>query len=149
MTPLLDWPRISILRTEEAGDKPRLEPGPRRSGAVRAEGDPRSQPAIARLLEPGEEVAHAATAGEALLAVTSRRIAIVEGDRTALDVAVESLRRIQFDIEKARPATLVIVPEESSSAPQVLTVRPEEYQAVADALVTIGHRLTEVGQPGA
>ena len=110
------------------------------------EGDPLKKPAIARLLEPGEQVAHATTAGEALLAVTSRRVAVVEGDRTALDIAVESVRRIQFDIEKTRPATLVIVPEEPSSAPQVLTVRPEEYQDVADALVTIGHRLTEVGQ---
>jgi hypothetical protein len=111
---------------------------------VTVEEDPLSLPAIARLLEPGEEVAHATTAGEALLAVTSRRVAVVDGDRMALDVAVENVRRIQFDIEKARPATLVIVPEEPSSAPQVLTVRPEEYQGVADALVTIGHRLSEV-----
>jgi hypothetical protein len=98
--------------------------------------------AIVGLLEPGEQVEHATTAGEAVLAVTSRRIAIVVNDRTALDIAVEGVRRIQFDIEKARPATLVIVPEEAQFAPQVLSVRPEEYQAVAAALVRIGHRLT-------
>jgi hypothetical protein len=108
-------------------------------------GDPLKEPAIVRLLQPGEELAHATTAGEAMLAVTSRRIAIVENDRTALDIAIESVRRIQFEIEKTRPATLVIVPEEPHFAPQVLSVRPEEYQPVADALVTIGQRLAQFG----
>ena len=107
--------------------------------------DPLDDPAIVRLLEPGEAVEHVTTAGEALFAVTSRRVAIVENDRTALDIAVESVRRIQFDIEKSRPATLVIVPEEPHFAPQVLPVRPEQYKAVSDALVTIGRRLAELG----
>jgi hypothetical protein len=79
--------------------------------------------------------------GDALLAVTSRRIAIIEGKRTALDLPIDGVRRVQFDIEKTRPATLVIVPEDARYAPQVLPVRPEEYKAVADALVTIGRRL--------
>ena len=111
-----------------------------------AGGDP-LESVIVRLLEPGEHVEHATTAGDAVLAVTSRRLAIVENDRTALDIAVDGVRRIQFDIEKARPATLVIVPEEPQFTPQVLSVRPEEYQAVADALVRIGHRLTESAGP--
>jgi hypothetical protein len=101
------------------------------------------EPAILRLLGPDEEVRHATTAGEALLAVTSRRIAVVDGERTALDVAIEGVRRIQFDIEKARPASLVIVPENPQHRPQVLNVQPDEYRAVADALVTIGLRLAE------
>jgi hypothetical protein len=101
------------------------------------------EPAILRLLGPDEEIRHATTAGDALLAVTSRRIAIVDGERTALDLAIEGVRRIQFDIEKGRPASLVIVPEKPDHAPQVLSVRPEEYRAVADALVTIGLRLVE------
>jgi hypothetical protein len=103
------------------------------------------EPAILRLLGPDEEVHHATRAGEAVLAVTSRRIAVVDGDRTALDVAIEGVRRIQFDIEKARPASLVIVPENALDRPQVLTVLPEEYRAVADALVTIGLGLAESG----
>jgi hypothetical protein len=114
-----------------------------------AASDPLKEPAIMRLLEPGEEIEHATTAGEALFAVTSRRVAIVENDRTALAIAVDRVRRIQFDIEKARPATLVIVPEEPQSTPQVLPVLPEQYQAVADALVTVGHRLAQVRQPPA
>jgi hypothetical protein len=108
-----------------------------------AERNPVDEPTIRRLLEPGEAIQHATTAGDALLAVTSNRIAIVEGGRAALDLAIEGIRRIQFDIEKTRPATLVIVPETPDHPPQVLPVRPEEYRAVADALVTIGLRLAE------
>jgi hypothetical protein len=96
------------------------------------------------LLGPGEEVQHATTAGGALLAVTSRRIAIVDGERTALDVAIDGLRRIQFDIERTRPASLVLVPDKAEHPPQVLSVQPQEYKAVADALVTVGLRLAEV-----
>ena len=97
--------------------------------------------AVEALLQPGEDIRHTATAGEALLAVTDRRVAVVEQDRTALMVDIAGLRRIQFDIEKARPATLVIVPEQAEYESQVLMVEPAEYRSVADALVAIGHDL--------
>jgi len=100
-------------------------------------------PLLQKLLEPGEEVKHATTAGEAVLAVTTRRIAVVDEQRAALDIAIDGLRRIQFDIERTRPATLVLVPESPHDPPQVLAVRPEEYEAVAAALVTVGLRLAE------
>jgi hypothetical protein len=103
----------------------------------------RDQSAILRLLDRDEHVHHATTVGDALLAVTSRRIAVIEGKRIALDLPIDGVRRVQFDIEKTRPATLVIVPEEARYAPQVLPVRPEEYKAVTDALVTIGLGLAE------
>ena len=103
-------------------------------------------PVLLKLLEPGEEIEHATTAGEAILAVTTRRIAVVDQERTALDIAIDRLRGVQFDIEKTRPATLVLVPESPHDYPQVLAVRPEEYEAVAAALVTIGLRLAERGQ---
>ncbi len=98
-------------------------------------------PAVQELLGPGEEVQHVASAGEAVIAVTSHRLAVIQEDRTALDVGIDNLRRIQFDIEKTRPATLVIVPEHPNQPPQVLAVKPEEYEEVAAALVTIGQRL--------
>ena len=100
-------------------------------------------PAVQRILEPGEQIHHATTAGGVLLAVTDRRVAVLDEERTALDVAIDGLRRIQFDIEKSRPATLVIVPEHAAESPQVLQVEPAEYESVAAALVTIGHRLAE------
>jgi len=51
------------------------------------------------------------------------------------------LRRIQFDVERRRPATLVLVPELPRDEPQVLAIEPERYEEVADALVIIGRRL--------
>jgi hypothetical protein len=99
--------------------------------------------AVQALLEPGEGIRHTAIAGDAVLAVTDRRVAVVERDRTALLIEIEGLRRIQFDIEKARPATLVIVPEQAEYDSQVLNVDPAEYRSVADALVAIGEELAQ------
>jgi hypothetical protein len=96
------------------------------------------EPAILRLLDRDEQVHHTTTVGGALLAVTSHRIAIIDGKRTVLDLPIEGVRRIEFDVEKTRPATLVIVPEDARYAAEVVSVRPEEYKAVADALATIG-----------
>jgi hypothetical protein len=59
----------------------------------------------------------------------------------ALAVPFERVRRIQFDVERSRPATLVIVPEQPSDEAQVLTVRPDQYEATARALVAIGLEL--------
>jgi hypothetical protein len=72
----------------------------------------------------------------------------VVDSRTALDISIEDVRRIQFDIEKSRPATLVIVPEHRADMPQVLAVRPEEYPAVAAALVAIGQTLASTDDEG-
>jgi hypothetical protein len=36
-----------------------------------------------------------------------------------MDIPVEDLRRVQFDIEKRRPAALVFVPEHAEHFPQV------------------------------
>jgi hypothetical protein len=102
-----------------------------------------SHQAVRALLEPGEDIRHTATAGDAVLAVTDRRVAVVERDRAALLIEIGGLRRIQFDIEKTRPATLVIVPELAEYDSQVLNVEPAEYQAVADVLVTIGRELAD------
>jgi hypothetical protein len=96
---------------------------------------------IARILEPGEVLEVKARAGDATIAVTNRRLAVLEAERIALAVEIEHVRRVQFDIEKSRPATLVIVPERPADAPQVLAVPAEDYEPVADALVLIGKRL--------
>jgi hypothetical protein len=96
---------------------------------------------IRRALDPGEEIHIEAPAGDQIVIVTSRRLAIGSRERLALDVPIDNLRRIQFDIERDRPATLVVVPEHPSDEPQVLAVRPTDYRGVADALVVIGQRL--------
>src|SRR3954464_9672092 len=98
-------------------------------------------PVIRSLLQPGEQVEHRAHAFDAVIAVTERRLAVVEAERVALAIDITQLRRVQFDIEKTRPATLVIVPEDPLDAPQMLAVAPEHYDEVASLLVTVGRRL--------
>jgi hypothetical protein len=86
-----------------------------------------------------------ADAADAKLLVTNRRVSVATEDRIALDVRYERLRRIQFDIERRRPAVLVIVPELPTDQPQVMSVPPERYRDVADALAIIGEHLHDVG----
>ena len=97
------------------------------------------------VLQAGEQLRHRAPASEATIAVTDRRLIVADPHRVALAVPFERLRRIQFDVERNRPATLVIVPEHPSDEAQVLTVRPEQYEATAQALVAIGLELAASG----
>jgi len=106
--------------------------------------DEADHPAL-RLLEPGETVQAIARAASASLLVTDRRLALAEEDRLALDLRFNGLRRIQFDIERDRPATLVIVPEHPRNEPQVIAVPPERFDEVTHALALIGSRLYELG----
>jgi hypothetical protein len=95
-----------------------------------------------------EPVRAVAQVRDAHVVVTDRRVAVASDARLLLDVPIENLRRIQFDIERKRPATLVVVPERPSDEPQVLAVRPEHYRAVADVLVVLGQQLAG-GRPSA
>jgi hypothetical protein len=96
-------------------------------------------------LEPGETIHTIAQAGGASLVVTDRRLAVAADGRIALNVPFQDLRRIQFDIERQRPATLVIVPERPADEPQVITVPPQRYGDVAMALALVGERIYELG----
>ena len=96
-------------------------------------------------LADDEVIEARARARDGVLAVTGRRLAIAANDRVVLDIPFKRLRRIQFDIERSRPATLVVVPEHPSDQPQVLAIPPEEYDAVAQALALVGRRLDETG----
>jgi hypothetical protein len=83
-----------------------------------------------------------ARVNDALVLVTDKRVAVASRpDRFDLDIPFESLRRVQFDIERTRPAVLVIVPEHPTDQPQVLSVPPEGYDVVGQALAIIGRRL--------
>ena len=64
----------------------------------------------------------------------------------ALSIGFDELRRIQFDIERDRPATMVIVPEEAHYEPQVLAIPPQEFKATAEALALIGLQLANIRQ---
>src|SRR6187399_167501 len=58
-----------------------------------------------------EPVRAVAKVRDAHVVVTDRRLAVASDARLMLDVAIDNVRRIQFDIERLRPATLVVVPE--------------------------------------
>ncbi len=94
---------------------------------------------------PDERVHARAEAIGAQIVVTDRRLVVAAGTRIALDVAFGGLRRIQFDIERDRPATLVIVPDDPHQEPQVLAVPSSRYEEVTTALAAVGHRLAEAG----
>ncbi len=97
------------------------------------------------LLDPDEQVHAEAQTDEGAIVVTDRRLAVaVMPERFHLDVPFEALRRIQFDIERERPATLVIVPEHPSDEPVVLAIPPEQYESVARLLAVLGRRLHDV-----
>jgi hypothetical protein len=95
------------------------------------------------LIEPDEALLEQATTRGVVLLATDRRVAVVQGERTALDLPYHRLRRIQFDIERSRPATLVIVPDSPADEPQVISVHPDEYREVANVLVAVGQHLID------
>ena len=102
---------------------------------------------LADLLHPGEvEQAHA-RAEDGVIAVTHKRVVIQRGRRLALDAPIEGLRSIQFDIERTRPATMVIVPDEAMRGPHVLAIPVDQLDQASQLLALIGKRLGEQ-QPG-
>jgi hypothetical protein len=103
-------------------------------------------PHLIRVLEPGEQIRVKAVATDAVIAVTDNRLLVADRNRVALAVPLEGIRRVQFDIERRRPATLVIVPESAAHEPRVLVVPPEQYGPTAQALVALGLALTPVDQ---
>ena len=106
-----------------------------------SDGDGKAESHLLAALEADEELRVKARARDAALAVTDRRVLVAANERLALNVPFEGLRRIQFDIERSRPATMVIVPEERQNEPQVLAIDPDEFESAAKALAFIGRRL--------
>jgi hypothetical protein len=109
-----------------------------------ANDESRADDQIRRVLQPDEQLQIKARAIDAFVAVTDRRLAVVNDQRVLIDTPFDGLRRIQFDIERDRPATLVVVPESSRQVPQVLAIPPEEFAAVTQALAIVGRRLLRV-----
>ena len=98
------------------------------------------------VLEPDEVLRVRARARDAIIAVSDRRLIVAARERVALSIGFDELRRIQFDIERDRPATMVIVPEEAHYEPQVLAIPPQEFKATAEALALIGLQLANIRQ---
>jgi hypothetical protein len=77
------------------------------------------------------------------IAVTQERLVLVEGDQPVLDIPFGELRRIQFDIERGRDATLVLVPEHVSNWPRVVSVPVSNLRETSAVLARIGERINE------
>jgi hypothetical protein len=92
-------------------------------------------------LDPDEKVQATARAQGAVVAVSERRLLVAEGDRIALKIRLDQVRRIEFDIDKGRPVTLIIVPENPGDEPQVLAVSTDQIRPMAAVLVFIALRL--------
>ena len=103
---------------------------------------------VARRLRPGERIQAYIPVAATEIVVTDQRVAVTDEERLALDIEIAALRRIQFDIERDRPATLVIVPDHALDEPQVLAIPPDQLPAVAEALAYIGQRLYLEGLHG-
>lgn len=76
-----------------------------------------------------------------MIAVTTQRPIVMDANRPVIDVPFSGLRRIQFDIERGRPAALVIVPEQIADEPRVLSVPIAKLWERALALAVIGERI--------
>ena len=101
------------------------------------------EPSLLRILQPDEELEVHARAMDGIVAATNRRLVVTSNDRVILDVAYGELRRIQFDIERGRPATFVVVPDDPSNPPEVLAIPASDYANVGHVLALIGHRMAQ------
>ena len=75
--------------------------------------------------------------------MTDRRLFVVTGRRPVLDVPLDGVRRIQFDVEKRRAGTLVIVPDDPTLEAQVLAIPHPDLHSTASLLGKVGRRLQE------
>lgn len=98
-------------------------------------------PALFDALRPHEEIVEVVQVDGATLILTTDRVAVGADKRLQFDVRIAGLRRIQFDLEAQRPATLSIVPESAETEPSILTVMPYAYDDVARVLAYVGGQL--------
>jgi hypothetical protein len=101
---------------------------------------------LPHILRPGEVVEGHADADGTVIAVTRERLVVAEGDAPVLDIPFSELRRIQFDIERGRPATLVIVPEHVRNWPRVVSIPTSTLREAAFVLARVGERLNDTDE---
>ena len=80
------------------------------------------------------------------LVLTDRRVFVTENGVITLDVPIDNLRLVEFDLEKERPATVIIVPEHPQDPPRQLAIEPQQYDEVASLLAQLGPRIEDHSQ---
>ena len=102
---------------------------------------PLSHQPVLHLLDVDEQVEHSLRSDATELRVTDRRLVVNGGVNIRLNIAFDELRRIQFDIEATRPATMVIVPHRADKFPEVLSIPRESLAEAALLLTFIAERM--------
>ena len=95
-----------------------------------------------RAIDPQDIRAQSSADGHVVV-LTNDLLRVGSGDDVQLDVPIGDIRRIQFDMERDRPATLVIVPDAAWRESQVIMVEPENYEGVAHVIAVLGLMMAE------
>jgi hypothetical protein len=98
---------------------------------------------LPHILKPGEVVEGQAEADGTVIVITEERLVVIEGEKSVLDIPFTELRRVQFDIERGRDATLVIVPEHISNWPRIVSVPLHNLRETSLVLARIGERINQ------
>src|SRR3954452_6424018 len=89
----------------------------------------------------GDEIRILGHANNGAFAVTDRRLIVGGPAGVGLDIPFATVRRIQFDLEPGRPASVAFVSNDPHDEVVLLSIPPEEYGAITDALLAIGRQL--------
>ena len=96
---------------------------------------------IKRHLGPDEAVRGVVDAKDGRLILTDRRVLVTENGRISLDVPIDNVRLIEFDVAQDRPAKVIIVPTSPLDAPRELDIEPQQYHEVASLLQELGPKM--------
>lgn len=94
--------------------------------------------AIKARLGPNEAVRGLIDGTDGRLVLTDHRVLVSENGRITLDVPIANLRLVEFDVERQRPARVIVVPESPLDAPRDLSIEPQQYDEVASVLQQLG-----------
>jgi len=95
-------------------------------------------------LQPDERLEMVARTVPAVVALTDRRIIVRADGRTLMSLPVDGIRRIQLDVERGRPATLVLVPQLPVHEPQLLTIPIVDLDVAGRLVTAVGRRLDDL-----
>jgi len=91
--------------------------------------------------------AHVVEAREGTLTVLDHHIRFRRtGTSRDIDLPARAVRRVQLDIEKARPATVAIVPDEAGIEAELLTIDRNQFEALTVAFLHLALDLDDAGR---
>ena len=96
---------------------------------------------VVRRLNPGEDARGVVDGIRGRLVLTDRRVVVTENRRITIDVPIDNLRLVEFDLESQRPARVIVVPEDPREPPLELAIEPQQYDEGASVLAELGPRI--------